>query len=655
MSETSILTKELWSLLVSDGGKEVEALLSVRKREDRRGKMKRMLCNAIKKSSLGVFGGKMYFFGGKVYIPIERLAFHSVLYEIMANKVAVPDADLVKLADIYCDCSNVVFSKTLRVSNNVMIFRNGVLDVEKGVFNKTFDKKYVQMWAVDYNYDAKARTFLWYQFINQVLPDKYWQDALQMFLGATFIDRKKVKIEHIMILLGRGANGKSVVQQAVCGVLGNEYVSQHDIGRLCSRGNDGDMAVAEINGKRLNYCTEMEETDFYKKSARLKALISGEGVTARQLYGNPFKAQNIPLLMANANLLPSFNKKDDAMLRRIYVVPFTVSIPVEKQNKTLGDELMDEYPGILNWILEGRQKFIDNGYRLPDDICITQYINENRSDYSPVLKFMELRKYKPKIDGVNIEPMVWVKVSELYNDYVRWCKQNDIDAVPRNGFTHILVDDYGYHRERKSTGFHIAVFGTHLKKLKKMQRENREKEEGEKREPNLLWYKGVAYATSLRKLADFSGVSIHIIRRMTHEGKFLECTKGIKNHDAYDVSGCVEVLKREHIIANIVEKDLHHRLTQDLRYERFLFNMRMKKREWPYRKYDNDKEQLEEGIIVVPDYTTDEEVTAMAKEAGLPMNGRPAYGRYSQGGKGTQKSREDIPTEEEIKKYSKKK
>lgn len=157
---------------------------------------------------MGVFGGKMYYWGGKVYEPIERPAFHSIMYDIMANKIEVPDADLVKLSDVYSDCCNIVYSKQLYVRNNIMIFKNGVLDVEEGKFYKRFDPRFVQMWAVDYDYVPGARTFLWHQFINQVLPDTFWQDALQMFLGATFLDRKKVKIEHILILLGRGANGK---------------------------------------------------------------------------------------------------------------------------------------------------------------------------------------------------------------------------------------------------------------------------------------------------------------------------------------------------------------------------------------------------------------------------------------------------------------
>lgn len=646
-NDIKLLVKELWSILVEDGGEAIREMLAMKKREDRRGRIKRLLCRAIDKSSLGVFGLKMYHFGGRVYVPIEVRAFQKVLYDIMANRMEVMDADLVKLSDIYGDCINSVYSKPLPVSNNIMIFRNGVLDVENNTFSKKFDSKYVQMWAVDYDYEPKMKTFLWYQFINQVLPEKHWQEALQMFLGATFIDRNKVKIEHIMILLGKGSNGKSVIQNVVCGVLGDEYVGQFEIGRLCSRGNDGDMAVAEINGKRLNYCTEMEESDFFKKSARLKALVSGENVTARHLFGSPFKATNIPLLMANANQLPSFNKRDSAMLRRIYVIPFEVVIPEERQNKTLGEELRSEYSGILNWILEGRELFIKNGYKLPSDFSLDKFLDEETMEFNSVMKFMSTRGWHPKIEGVNVEPFTWIKQNDMYEAYSRWCTLNHLDAVGKIVFAHTIVDDLGYRRERKNSGYCVAVYGRDIEAIERQVK----RDYGVKKKEDLLWYDGIGYATNLDILAKYAGISRHVARKLNAEGRFTNHTKALKNKNIYDVKGCIAVMKKLHVVATDAEKDAMYRIAQDLRYRRTLFNIRMQNRGWPYRMYDTDKPQLDEGIIVVSDYTTDQEVIKMAAEAGYDMGClRGAYGAYIRG-KGNQKSRDDIPTDKEAKKF----
>lgn len=646
------LTNEIWELMMADGGAEVEEMLSMKKREDRRGRCKRLLCKAIRESSLGVFNGQIHFFSGSVYASIGTRAFKDIIRDIMDRKAKMPDADLVKLADIYEDCLNVVYGKPLKIDNGVMLFKNGVLDVNAGKFYKRFDKKFVQMWSVDYEYNPQAKTFKWYQFINQVLPDKYLQDVLQMFLGATFVDRAKVKIEHILILLGKGANGKSVIQRAVCGVLGEEYVATQEVGRLCSRGIDGDEAVALINGRRLNYCTEMETTDFYRKSARLKAIVSGEKVPARFRYGIGFDAMNIPLLMANANQLPIFNKKDDALLRRIYVIPFDVVIPPEKQNKTLNDELTEEYPAILNWILEGREKFIENGYRLPTDVNLNRIVLAGESEFNLPLKFMSVNGWMPKIQGVDIEPLNWIKLRVLYSGYERWCEQNELECIGKTAFCHVLETEGGYIKKRYGDGIRFAVYGDiTINTLKRESKKLRRVEIGNPK-AQLMWVDGTAWITSQKALAAYAGVGDSTVRRLIREGRFKEHTKAWREKKIYDVKACCAVMRSLKIIATDEEKAIQSRILKELKYLRYIFNQRMMYNGWPYRKYSLEEPQID-GTITVPDTMSDAEVYEMAKAAGYDLSHWERFGKgrgiFGKGGKGFFNDVSEIPSDEEKK------
>lgn len=619
------LERELWSLLLHDGGKEIEDLRSRKLREDRRGCMKRLLTRAVRESSLGIFGGKFYCFGGKTYVPIEKLALFDTIFHLCSERLQVPDADLVHMSDIYQDCANVVCSKDIALSNNIMIFSNGVLDVERDKFYKTFESRFVHLWSVDYDYEPGVKPFLWQKFLDQVLPDKYWQDALQMFLGATFIDRRKVKIEHIVILLGKGANGKSVIQQAVCGVLGHDYVSTMEVGRLCSRSSDGDFAVAEVNGRRLNYCTEMEETDFMRKSARLKAVVSGEAVTARQLYGMPFKAMNIPLLMANANRLPFFNTKDEAMMRRVYVIPFNVTIPDEEQDRELSDKLVEEYPAILNWMLEGRRKLIENGYRLPKDNSLSRIIEERETEFNSILKFMSIHKYLASPEGQYLNPVVWRSSKDLYAEYERWCKQNYImDIQSKISFRNVLVNR-GYHYERKAKGMSFALYGNAKQRIKRMKDKMTALD---RKDPNLTFIDGVGYAPTLKLLESYAGVSRHVLLKVKGEGYINDCIRMLNGKVMYNVAGVIEVLRRMRIIATDEEKEYDKKMAVELHKERNRFNARNKARGWPYRKFENDYDHLEDGIVVVPDDTTDEECIEMAREDGYDTSGLYGQGFY---------------------------
>lgn len=91
--------------------------------------------------------------------------------------------------------------------------------------------------------------------------------------------------------------------------------------------------IAFINGKRLNYCSEIQALEFGNDSDTLKSLISGEPTEARPIYGDNFTAYNIPLLMANANQMPYLKDWSYGMRRRICIIPFEVEIPKARQKK----------------------------------------------------------------------------------------------------------------------------------------------------------------------------------------------------------------------------------------------------------------------------------------------------------------------------------
>lgn len=633
-----MLRNELWDLMIEDGGAEVERISTIRKRVDRLGYAKRLLVSAIDRSSLGVFNGLIHFFTGKLYESITKPALHKVIFDLMARRMELPDGDLLNPSSLYYDCDNSVYSRPLEVSNNIMVFRNGVLDVERGEFHRRFDRRFVQVWAVDYDYNPDAKTFLWRQFIDQVLPDKGLQEILQMFLGATFIDRQKVKIEHIMILLGHGANGKSVIQGVVKGVLGEDYVSEESIGKLCAKGIEGEMAAANINGKRLNYCTEMEVTDFYKKTARLKALVSGERVTARQLYVNPYYVTNVPLLMANANQIPIFNKKDEAMMRRIYIIPFNVTIPEERQNKSLGAELVSEYPAILNWILEGREKFVRNGYRLPPDTSTDIYVLNEKTEFNSALWFMRNKlKYQPRQPDVSGSVQKWVSLKEVYPKYQRWCLMNDKECYGRTTFSNVLVDEGGYIRQRKYNGICFGVYGG-VEMERNRRRHAQEKRRDEERSdiPH-MWMDGVLYVFSMSALAKYAGVSAPSVRALSLRGQFAPYTKGYREKTAYDVESCMKVMRANHLIATDEEKAILTRLSKERTAHRRNFNEWSEYNGFPYRMYGRE-DQMDASVIVVSDDTTQDEVIKLAAAAGYDTSKATRYnmphgGAFSRNGK----------------------
>lgn len=225
-----------------------------------------------------------------------------------------------------------------------------------------------------------------------MLPDEGWQHVFQEFLGSIFIDRRTAKIETMLVLRGSGSNGKSVVFETIMGILGRDNVSNFGIGALIT-GTERKKNIAYINGKRLNYCSEIQALEIGRDSDVLKSLISGEPTEARPMYGDNFTAYDIPLLMANANQMPYLKDWSYGMKRRICILPFEIEIPIARQRKSLARDLEREYSAIFNWILEGRDRFISNGYKLSENKKLDKVMDEYQAESSTVMKFMYQMNY----------------------------------------------------------------------------------------------------------------------------------------------------------------------------------------------------------------------------------------------------------------------
>ena len=58
-------------------------------------------------------------------------------------------------------------------------------------------------------------------------------------------------------------------------------------------------------------------------------------------------------LMIAGNHKPGLRSVDEAIRRRFHLIPFSVTIPAARRDPELGEKLKAEWPGILQWMLEG--------------------------------------------------------------------------------------------------------------------------------------------------------------------------------------------------------------------------------------------------------------------------------------------------------------
>lgn len=293
---------------------------------------------------------------------------------------------------------------------------------------RKFQKSDFLTYQLSFKYDESASAPKFQKYLNKVLPDPNAQKVLAEYIGSIFIrnGNKKLNEEKVLVLLGPGSNGKSVMYHVVEALLGCDNVSSYSLKSLT---NDTGYQRAMIGDKLLNYATELTgkiESSFFKQ------LASGEPVEARLPYGNPIIMKQYAKMMFNCNKLPLETEHTKAYFRRFLIIPFEVVIKPEDQDKSLHLNIIEnELSGIFNWVLDGLKRLISQGRFTPCSSAqnaLQQYEIQNNS----IKAFL--------IDsGYEICKNCAVQFSIIYNEYKGYCHDNDLNLHSKVSFSKQLI------------------------------------------------------------------------------------------------------------------------------------------------------------------------------------------------------------------------
>jgi len=176
--------------------------------------------------------------------------------------------------------------------------------------------------------------------------------------------------EHALFFLhGTGANGKSVFISTISGILGAYHktapIETFTATSVASHPTD----LAGLMGARLVTTVETEEGRRWAES-KIKSLTGGEEISARFMRQDFFQYRPVFKLLIAGNHTPGLRSVDEAIRRRFHLVPFAVTIPPEQRDKALAGKLRAEWPGILQWAIEGCLKWQAEGLNPPQAVTI---------------------------------------------------------------------------------------------------------------------------------------------------------------------------------------------------------------------------------------------------------------------------------------------
>jgi putative DNA primase/helicase len=339
-------------------------------------------------------------------------------------------------------------------SPRLLNFTNGTVDLRTGVLHPHRRSDHITR-IVAFAYNPRAPCKRWLAFLSEIMgggPDaaeaecaraKELADYLQLSLGYSItgeVTEKAVFVAH-----GAGDNGKTTLLSVVRDLI-HEYAVTVGLDLLTTRDESNNVAAAraKLLGARLVISSETEEGQRLS-AARLKRICQGPGgeIEACRKYENPITFPETHKLFIDANHKPELPVADAAVWNRLHLIPFTVTIPKDRQDRELKAKLLKEGEGILAWLVHGARQWYVNG--LPASQAVVDATAAWRDELDRLRVYLD--EFTERADGKE----AWLLNRVLYQAYKSWCEGNGERSLSQVRFTR-QMEAMGYEKERKEAG-----------------------------------------------------------------------------------------------------------------------------------------------------------------------------------------------------------
>lgn len=240
---------------------------------------------------------------------------------------------------------------------------------------------------------------------------------------------------------GTGANGKSTFLETIRALLG-EYAQAAEFSTFLARkGESVRNDIARMVGTRFIAAIEAGDGRRLNETV-IKALTGGDTVTARHLYHEYFEFRPAFKVWLAANHKPVIRGTDNAIWRRIRLIPFTVTIPQEERDPKLPERLRAELQGCLAWAVKGCLEWQASGLQTPAEVRAAT--DEYRAEQDVLAGFID--------ECCLVKPGAQAPAAELYAAYKAWAEAAGEIVENQRAFG-LHLSERGYKSDRGTNGF----------------------------------------------------------------------------------------------------------------------------------------------------------------------------------------------------------
>ncbi|QDX40274.1 hypothetical protein FQU85_04940 [Salarchaeum sp. JOR-1] len=234
--------------------------------------------------------------------------------------------------------------------------QNGVLDVAPRDIDlkpHSPDYRFLGSVATDYDPDADCPRFR--AFLDDVVQTEAERKKLQEYAGYTLL-HWGLPHHKALFLVGPTASGKSTFLDTIRAVLGDNTVVSLTPQELTGER----FAGAELYQSWANFRNDIPSS-LIEDTGAFKEITAGDSIKAEQKFKDPFRFEPTAKHLFSANQLPDAETDDEAFYRRVLLVPFPSTVPKQERDPHLDEKLQSELSGVLNWMVTGLQRLLQQG------------------------------------------------------------------------------------------------------------------------------------------------------------------------------------------------------------------------------------------------------------------------------------------------------
>ena len=345
------------------------------------------------------------------------------------------------------------------LDKNIINYMNGLYHIDTGTL-EPHTPEYFTLCQLNANYLTDEELETLKQRNDNVPIDDFFEticcghkdriDTLQESLG--YSSTYNVDFAVSIFLVGPTArNGKSTFLKLSSKMFGKSNSCSIAIEEFSER-----FSCSDLTNKLVNLVHEIGNIQI-KDVSKFKSVVAGDEISVEIKYLNKFKIEPFAHHFFAMNNLPDLKTADEGYFERIHIVPFEAQFTDEQKeafdfNKITTQVSLDYLANIslrkyLKMKKENRRHF--SNYTESYD-----YIESYKNDDNTVLIFLNnVSEYSYLLDKDKR-----VKVKELYEAYLNWCKNENEKISSRSEFNICALASGIFKRGKLKDGYPCFIY-----------------------------------------------------------------------------------------------------------------------------------------------------------------------------------------------------